>query len=113
MLTSLLSAGLTVFGHFFLQNVFFMGIREPQKKNWQIFLSFSPKKWMINSTHGAFWQVFEIWGLIPKSRKTPVLACNQLSNSSGAQAGGKVFRNMGINPQILKTLVLLCKGSAH
>ena len=68
---------------------------------------------MINSTHGAFRRVFEIWGLIPKSRKTPWLACNQLSNSSGAQAGGKVFQNMGINPQILKTLVLLCKGSAQ
>ena len=85
----------------------------PQKKFGRLFLSFSPKNWMINSTHGAFRGVFEICGLIRKFWKTPVLACNQLSNRSGTQAGGKVFQKMRINPQMLKTLVFLCKGSAH
>ena len=79
-----------------------MGIREPQKKNWQIFLSFSPKNWMINSTPGAFRGVCKICGLIRKFCKTPVLACNQLSNRSGTWAGGKVFQKMRINPHFLK-----------
>ena len=85
----------------------------PQKIFCRLFFSFSPKNWMINSTHDAFRGVFEICGLIRKFWKTPVLACNKLSNRSGTQAGGKVFQKMRINPQILKTLAFLCKGSAH
>ena len=112
MLMSLLRARLAVFGHFFAKCIFY-GYDEATEKIWQTFLSFFPKNWMINSTHGAFRGVFEICGLIRKFWKTPVLACNQLSNRSGTQAGGKVFQKMRINPQILKTLVLLCKGSAH
>ena len=69
MLTPLLRAGLTVFGHFFLQNVFFMGITKPQKKFGGLFLSFSPKNWMINSTHGAFRRVFRDLGINPQISK--------------------------------------------
>ena len=85
---------------------------EPQKKFGRLFLSFSSKNWMINSTPGVFGGVFEICGLIRKSRKTPVLVCNQLSNRSGTnRLWEKFFQDLRINLQILKTF-FFCKGSA-
>ena len=90
-----------------------MGITKPQKFSLQIFFSFSPKSWMINSTHGVFGRVFKIWGLILKFWKASVLACDQQINRSEPLAVGKVFQNMRINPHFLKNFFFFfCKESA-
>ena len=59
-----------------------------------------------------FVEFFEICGLIRKSRKTPALVCNQLSNRSGTnRLGEKFFKICGLIRKSWKTF-FLCKGSA-
>ena len=68
---------------------------------------------MVNSTHGAFWEVFKNWGLILISWNSPVFACNQLINISDTSALEKwVFEKWGLI-LISWKLIFLFKGLNH
>ena len=68
---------------------------------------------MVNSTHGAFWEVFKNWGLILISWNSPVFACNQLINITDTSALEKIVFKKWRLILIFWKLISLFKGPNH